>query len=194
MTKPFSVILLDEIEKAHASVLTTLLQVLDEGILRDEDNKEVSFRDAIIIATSNAGALEIQDYISHGVKISDFEQEFVNNLIQSHQFRPEFLNRFDEIVIFKPLEKPELLQIVDLILASLNKNLTNQKIQVSVSDEAKSYLVDKGYDPQLGARPMRRIIQKTVENIVAKSIIAGEVSDQRVIEISLADLQAVLES
>ena len=194
MTKPFSVILLDEIEKAHASVLTTLLQVLDEGILRDEDNKEVSFRDAIIIATSNAGALEIQDYISRGVKISDFEQEFVNNLIQSHQFRPEFLNRFDEIVIFKPLEKPELLQIVDLILASLNKNLTNQKIQVSVSYEAKSYLVDKGYDPQLGARPMRRIIQKSVENIVAKSIIAGEVSDQRVIEISLADLQAVLES
>ena len=97
-------------------------------------------------------------------------------------------------MIFKPLEKPELLQIVDLILASLNKNLTNQKIQVSVSDEAKNYLVDKGYDPQLGARPMRRIIQKSVENIVAKSIIAGEVSDQRVIEISLADLQAVLES
>ena len=93
MTKPFSVILLDEIEKAHASVLTTLLQVLDEGILHNEDNKEVSFRDAIIIATSNAGALEIQDYISRGVKISNFEQEFVNNLIQSHQFRPEFLNR-----------------------------------------------------------------------------------------------------
>ena len=193
MTKPFSVILLDEIEKAHPAVLTTLLQVLDEGILRDEDNKDVSFRDAIIIATSNAGALEIQDYISRGVKINDFEQEFINNLIQSHQFRPEFLNRFDEIVIFKPLDKPELLQIVDLILASLNKNLTHQKIQVSVSDEAKNYLVDKGYDPRLGARPMRRIIQKSVENIVAKSIIAGEVTDQRVIEISLADLQAVLE-
>lgn len=193
LTKPFSVILLDEIEKAHSAVLTTLLQVLDEGILRDEDNKEVSFRDAIIIATSNAGALEIQDYISRGVKISEFEQQFINNLIQSHQFRPEFLNRFDEIVLFKPLEKPELLQIIDLILAGLNKTLTHQKIQVAVSDEAKNYLVDKGYDPQLGARPMRRIIQKSVENIVAKSIIAGELGGQRTIEISLADLQAVLE-
>ncbi len=193
MQKPFSVILLDEIEKAHPSVLTTLLQVLDEGILRDQDNKEVGFRDAIIIATSNAGALEIQEYISRGVKISEFEQDFINNLIQTRQFKPEFLNRFDEIVLFKPLDKPELVQIVDLIIQNLNKNLTNQKIQVSVNDEARMYLVEKGYDPQLGARPMRRIIQQTVENIVAKAIIAGDVASGRMIEIRLADLESILE-
>lgn len=189
LRQPFSVILLDEIEKAHPAVLTTLLQVLDEGVLRDADNKEVSFRDAIIIATSNAGALEIQDYINRGVEIRDFEAEFVEKLIQTRQFRPEFLNRFDEIVLFRPLVKGELLQIIDLTLEKLNRNLAHQKIEVKVSEDAKLFLLEKGYDLQFGARPMRRVIQQTVENIVAKAIIAGQTTGQQVIEIALADVQ-----
>lgn len=171
--QPFSVILLDEIEKAHPSVLTTLLQVLDEGILRDEKNREISFRDSIIIATSNAGANEIREKIASGAKIDDFKEEFIENLISSNEFKPEFLNRFDEICLFKPLSKEDLASVLDLIIASTNKTLEPQKISVVVDPAAKQILIDKGYDPKMGARPMRRIVQKTVENIVAAAILSG---------------------
>ena len=103
--RPFSVVLLDEIEKAHPQVLTTLLQLLDEGILRDENNREISFRDTIVIATSNAGADRIREYIERGYQLEQFEQTFINELINANLFRPEFLNRFDEIVLFRPLGK-----------------------------------------------------------------------------------------
>ena len=175
MKQPFSVVLLDEIEKAHPQVLTTLLQLLDEGILRDIKNREVSFRDAIVIATSNAGADRIREYIERGYKLQDFEQKFVDELISSNQFRPEFLNRFDEIVIFRPLEKPELIQVIDLILAGINKQMALQKITINVADDAKLFLVDRGYDPRLGARPMRRVVQRAVENLVAKQMLSGRV-------------------
>ena len=173
MKQPFSVILLDEIEKAHPSVLTTLLQVLDEGILRDEKNREVSFRDSIIIATSNAGANTIREKIEAGQNVNDFKEELIENLISSNEFKPEFLNRFDEICLFKPLSKEDLVQVLDLIIASTNKTLANQKISVNVTPEAKQILIDQGYDPKMGARPMRRIVQKTVENIVAAAILSG---------------------
>ena len=173
MKQPFSVVLLDEIEKAHPSVLTTLLQVLDEGILRDEKNREVSFRDTIIIATSNAGANEIRERIASGQQISDFKEEFLEKLIASNEFKPEFLNRFDEICLFKPLSKENLVQVLDLIIASTNKTLEPQKISVQVTPEAKQLLIEKGYDPKMGARPMRRIVQKTVENITAAAILSG---------------------
>lgn len=173
MKQPFSVILLDEIEKAHPSVLTTLLQVLDEGILRDEKNREISFRDSIIIATSNAGANVIREKIESGVGINDFKEELIDSLINSGEFKPEFLNRFDEICLFKPLSKEDLIQVLDLIIASTNKTLETQKISVNVTPEAKQILIDQGYDPKMGARPMRRIVQKTVENIVAAAILSG---------------------
>ncbi len=176
MKKPFSVILLDEIEKAHPNVLTALLQVLDEGILRDEKNREVSFRDAIIIATSNAGAERIQELIARGYDSKNSEELIVNDLIASREFRPEFLNRFDEIVVFEPLSKDNLLQIIDLMIAGVNKTLAGQKITVSVSQEAKVLLAELGYDPKLGARPMRRVIQKVVENTIARKMLSGEVS------------------
>lgn len=192
MKQPFSVVLLDEIEKAHPQVLTTLLQLLDEGILRDIKNREVSFRDAIVIATSNAGADRIREYIERGYKLDQFEQQFVDELINSNQFRPEFLNRFDEIVIFKPLEKPELMKVIDLILAGINKQMASQKVTIAVTDEAKSYLVDKGYDPRLGARPMRRVVQRAVENLVAKQMLSGAVVPGSVIEVTLDQVQAVL--
>ncbi len=192
MKQPFSVVLLDEIEKAHPQVLTTLLQLLDEGILRDIKNREISFRDSIIIATSNAGADRIREYIERGYKLQDFEQQLVDELIDSNQFRPEFLNRFDEIVVFRPLEKPELIQVIDLILGGINKQMASQKISINVAQDAKEYLVDVGYDPRLGARPMRRVVQRAVENLVAKQMLAGSVPPGTVIEISLDQVQRIL--
>ena len=192
MKQPFAVVLLDEIEKAHPQVLTTLLQLLDEGILRDIKNREVSFRDAIIIATSNAGADRIREYIERGYKLQDFEQKFVDELISSNQFRPEFLNRFDEIVVFRPLEKPELVQVVDLILAGVNKQMALQKVSVSVDADAKEFLVDKGYDPRLGARPMRRVVQRAVENLVAKQMLSGSVPPGTVITVTKDQVQQIL--
>jgi ATP-dependent Clp protease ATP-binding subunit ClpC len=192
--QPFSVVLLDEIEKAHPNVLNTLLQLLDEGILRDINNRAVSFKDAIVIATSNAGADRIRQYIEAGWHMEQFEERFTNELIDSGQFKPEFLNRFDEIVVFRPLNQPELLQVLDLILASINKTLSLQKVSVHVADEAKQTLVVAGYDPRLGARPMRRVVQRTIEDIVAKRMLSGVVAAGSVVEITLGDVQAALGS
>lgn len=193
MKQPFSVILLDEIEKAHPNVLSVFLQMMDEGILRDIKNREVSFRDSIIIATSNAGADIIREYIERGYDISRFESQFVDGLINSNQFRPEFLNRFDEIVIFKPLEKDELIQVVDLMINSVNKTLSAQKVSVSVENEAKKFLVESGYDPRLGARPMRRIVQRAVENTVANQMLSGSINPGDVINITFDQVRAIID-
>ena len=192
MKQPFSVVLFDELEKAHSTVLSTLLQLLDEGILRDVRNREVSFRDTVVIATSNAGADRIQEYLHRGYSLQQFEETFVNELISSHIFHPEFLNRFDEMVVFGPLEKSQLLQVVDLILADVNKNLAEQKITITVAQDAKEYLVEAGYDVRLGARPMRRVVQRAVENTVAKLLLSGEVKPGSTIEISRAQVEAIL--
>ncbi len=189
---PFSVVLLDEIEKAHPNVLTTLLQVLDEGVLRDINNREISFRDTILIATSNAGAEQIRAYIEAGYQIEQFSQQIQDELINSGQFRPEFLNRFDEIAVFRPLTKDELVQVIDLILVGINKNLATQKVFVAVDDDAKRALVDAGYDPRLGARPMRRVVQRSVENIVAEKMLAGQLVPGSGIRLTLADIQESL--
>lgn len=183
--QPFSVVLLDEIEKAHPDVLSALLQLLDEGVLRDSNNREVSFRDAIIVATSNAGADQIRGHIERGEAVEQFEEPLVNELINSQQFRPEFLNRFDEIVVFRPLTAEELLQVVDLIIAGTNKTLSAQKISVVLTDQAKWALVQQGYDPRLGARPLRRVVQRTVENVLAQRLLSGQVraGDQVVLDL-----------
>ena len=176
MKQPFSVVLLDEIEKAHPKVLTTLLQMLDEGILRDARNKEVSFRDTIIIATSNAGANRIREYVKSGTNLTSAKEDFLNWLMSTNEFKPEFLNRFDEICLFKPLSPADCLKIIDLIIEGVNKTLAPQKISVALDEGAKQLLVERGYDPELGARPMKRIVQKSVENIVAKSVLSNETS------------------
>lgn len=194
MKQPFSVVLLDEIEKAHPDILTTLLQLLDEGILRDIKNREVSFRDSIIIATSNAGADRIREYIDRGYSLEQFEQQFVNELIDSHQFKPEFLNRFDEIVVFRPLEKPELLQVIDIIISGINKTLAPQKITINVDNDAKEVLVENGYDPRLGARPLRRVVQRAVENIIAKQVLSGLASPGSVITITKEQVSSILDN
>lgn len=192
MKQPFSVVLLDEIEKAHPQVLTTLLQVLDEGVLRDAKNREVSFRDAIIVATSNAGADRVREYIERGYDLEQFEDQLVNELIDTNQFRPEFLNRFDEIVVFRPLNQSELLQVVDLILAGINKTLAPQQITVQVEQAGRELLVARGYDPRLGARPMRRIVQKAVENTVARQMLSGEAAPGSTIAISREQIEQIV--
>ena len=192
MKKPFSVVLLDEIEKAHPQVLTTLLQVLDEGILRDIKNREVSFRDTIIIATSNAGSEQIRHAIAQGQNLHEFREQFINNLISNGEFKPEFINRFDEICLFKPLSKEDLIKVIDLILKSVNKELADRKITVALEEEAKVLLVERGYDPKLGARPLRRIVQKTVENLVARAVLSGEIVSGADVVVTKAEIEQQL--
>lgn len=192
--QPFSVVLLDEIEKAHPNVLNVLLQMLDEGVLRDAANKEISFKDAIIIATSNAGAEKIREHIEAGEQLEQFEEAFVDELINTNIFRPEFLNRFDEIVLFRPLTVAELTQVVDLIVAGINKTLAQQKVSISLTQPAKEYLAQEGYDPRLGARPLRRIVQRSIENIVAKRVLGGNTTPGAVIQLDVPELQQSLEA
>lgn len=192
--QPFSVVLLDEIEKAHPNVLNVLLQMLDEGVLRDANNKPISFRDAIIICTSNAGAEQIRAHISQGQNLEDFEEAFVDELINANVFRPEFLNRFDEIVLFRPLKKEELMQLVDLLLRSLNKTLADRKVSVVLTDRAKELLATRGYDPRLGARPLRRVMQRAVENLVAQKLLAGQVNPGQQIQLDAPELHKALEN
>lgn len=189
--RPFSVILLDEIEKAHRDVVNLLLQLLDEGVMRDIDNKPVSFKDSIIIATSNAGADEIRRLIDEGKDIAKLQAELVDTVIERNIFAPEFVNRFDEVVVFRPLTPEELLKVVDLIIAGINKTLDNQKVQVELSEQAKKWLVDKGYDAKLGARPMRRVAQKYVENILAKRLLEHTASSGSKIRLDVNDFEAI---
>jgi len=175
-SQPYSVILLDEIEKAHTNVLNLLLQLLDEGQLSDSSGKPASFRDCIIITTSNAGAPAIRRQVEQGKSLKEFEKPFIDELITSGQFKPELLNRYDEIVLFRPLNEPELEQVVGLMIGDVNKTLSQQNISVELTPEATKKVVRLGYDPRLGARPMRRMIQQTVEDIIAKLILKKEVN------------------
>ena len=187
--QPFSVVLLDEIEKASPNILSMLLQLLDEGVLRDSENKPVSFKDAIIIATSNAGADKIRAHIENGEELEQFEQQFIDELINDNIFRPEFINRFDEIILFRPLSKVELIQIVDLLTEALNKTLDNQKIKIKLTTPAKEYLAQVGYDPRLGARPLKRMMQRAVENLVAQKLLKNQISSGQEIEIDAPELE-----
>lgn len=188
--QPFSVILFDEIEKAHPAVVNALLQMLDEGMMRDSDNRPVSFRDAIIIATSNAGADEIRAAIDNGQNIADLESTFVDTLIAKGSFAPEFVNRFDEVVLFKPLSQDDLVQVIDIIISGINATLDAQKVHVELTDAAKRWLVAKGYDSKLGARPMRRMAQRYVENIVAKRLLERTVQAGGVVQLDVGDFEA----
>jgi ATP-dependent Clp protease ATP-binding subunit ClpC len=187
--QPFSVVLLDEIEKAHPNILNLLLQLLDEGQLTDLQGRRVSFKDAVVIATSNAGADHIRARIEQGQQLEDFEIELTDQLISSGQFRPELLNRFDEIVLFRPLNASELAQVVRLMLGSINKTLANQNISVELTDAAIAQIVAVGNDPRLGARPMRRALQRAVENTVANKILRGEVQPGSRVTLDAPDLQ-----
>ncbi len=186
--QPFSVVLLDEIEKAHPNVLNLLLQLLDEGKLTDEKGRAASFKDAVIIATSNAGADSIRAHIEKGEELEQFEKPFIDELIGANQFKPELLNRFDEIVLFRPLNPDELAQVVRLMLVSINQTLAAQNISVNLTEAAIAAIVEHGNDPRLGARPMRRTLQKAVEDTVAKKILAGETNPGDTLTLDVDDL------
>ncbi len=187
---PFSVVLFDEIEKAHPNVINSILQMLDEGEMRDSKNRQISFKDAIVIATSNAGADKIREYIDDGKEVEQFEEEFTNCLIDSGIFKPEFLNRFDEMVVFRPLKMEELVQVVDILMAAVNSNLSKQKVKVELTNSAKQWLANQGYDQRLGARPLRRKVQSTVENIIAKKILSPDFRPGATISLDVPDLEA----
>lgn len=172
--QPFSVVLLDEIEKAHSNILNLLLQLLDEGQLTDASGRAASFKDCIIIATSNAGAAEIRERVGRGETLESFAAQFTDELINSGQFKPELLNRFDEVVLFRPLKPEELVQVVQLMVAEVNQTLSNQNITLELTPAAVQKIVELGNDPRLGARPMRRTLQKAVEDTVAQKILKGE--------------------
>ncbi len=184
--KPYSVVLFDEIEKAHPDVFNILLQVLDDGRITDSQGRTVDFKNTIIILTSNLGSPYILDGIGPNGEITDEARENVDTLLKQ-QFRPEFLNRLDEIIFYKPLAKSEIMKIVDLMLDDLRKRLNDKHIGINVSQAAKNYIVDCGYDPNFGARPLRRFIQSKVETLVAKKIIGSNLSAGDTIDIDFED-------
>lgn len=186
--QPFSVLLLDEIEKAHHNILNLLLQLLDEGQLTDASGKSASFRDTIVIVTSNAGSAQILDKVNAGENLSDFEKPLIDQLISEGIFRAELINRFDEVVLFRPLGKEELRQVAELMIRSVTKNLAVQNISVEVTPKAIDSLVEQGYDPQFGARPMRRVIQRTIEDIIAKRILSGQATPGSRITLDVEDV------
>jgi ATP-dependent Clp protease ATP-binding subunit ClpC len=189
--QPFSVLLLDEIEKAHPNILNLLLQLLDEGQLTDNNGRVTSFKDCIIIATSNAGAQLIRKAVESGQNLEQYESTFVEQLISANQFKPEFINRFDEIVLFRSLNQAELAQVVTLMMKEVNQTLSSQKIQVELSAEAIKAIVAKGYDARLGARPMRRVLQTAVEDNIANKILKGEAKPGDHIVMDVADLSLI---
>ena len=175
--KPYSVILLDEVEKAHPDVFNILLQVLDDGRITDSQGRTVDFKNTIIILTSNLGSPYILDGITESGDISEDARAKVDGLLKQ-QFRPEFLNRLDEIVFYKPLTKHEIYGIVDLMLDDLRDRLKDKQLNVEVTDRAKDYIIDQGYDPNYGARPLRRFLQRKAETLIAKKIIADDVAPE----------------
>ena len=180
--KPYSIILLDEIEKAHPDVFNILLQVLDDGKLTDSQGNTVSFQNTIIIMTSNAGSNLNNNSIGFGKQTLD-TNKIEENLKQV--FRPEFLNRIDEIIVFNPLTKPELMQIVDLMLKDTKKALADKNITINVLDDAKNFILEKGTNLKFGARPLRRAIQRYVEDEISEKILRGEIHEGQNVEISL---------
>ncbi|HNX64747.1 MAG TPA: ATP-dependent chaperone ClpB, partial [Oscillospiraceae bacterium] len=173
--KPYSVVLFDEIEKAHPDVFNILLQVLDDGRITDSQGRTVDFKNTIIILTSNLGSSYILDGITENNEISDEAKSHVDMLIKQ-QFRPEFLNRLDEIVYYKPLSKNDISSIVDLMIDDLQKRLKEKQLVIKVSQRAKDYIIDTGYDPVYGARPLKRFIQSKLETLLAKKIISEDIA------------------
>lgn len=172
--KPYSVVLLDEVEKAHPDVFNILLQVLDDGRITDSQGRTVDFKNTVIILTSNLGSHYILEGIDENGEINDDARDNVDALLKQ-QFRPEFLNRLDEIVFYKPLTKKEIYSIVDLMLSDLGKRLKDKQVYIEVSEKAKEYIVEEGYDANYGARPLRRFIQRKAETLIAKKLIADDI-------------------
>ena len=189
--KPYSVVLFDEVEKAHPDVFNILLQVLDDGRITDSQGRTVDFKNTIIILTSNLGSSAILEGIGADGQISEQAKEQVNALLKQ-QFRPEFLNRLDEIVFYKPLTRDEIGHIVDLQMVDLQRRLADKQLGVKLTPEAKTFIVDSGYDPVYGARPLKRFLQSKVETLIAKKIIQGNIKPRETLLVDYDGKQLVV--
>lgn len=190
--KPYSVILFDEIEKAHPDVFNILLQVLDDGRLTDNQGRTVNFKNTIIIMTSNIGSQYLLDGIDNNGEIKEDAKESVREELK-RRFRPEFLNRVDEIVMFKPLGKSEISSIINLELEKIQSRLADRKIEINLDESAKDFIIENAYSPIYGARPIKRFLQKNIETALGKKIIAGEISDKQEVKISADGEKIIIE-
>ena len=193
--KPYSVVLFDEIEKAHPDVFNVLLQVLDDGRITDSQGRTVDFKNTILIMTSNIGSTYLLDGIEENGEIKQEARDLVDRDLRGH-FRPEFLNRLDEIIMFKPLTKDNIGGIVELLLDDLNRRLKDQELSLALTKAAKDYIIEGGYDPVYGARPLKRYVQKYVETLTAKLILSGDIraNDRIVIDVENGELTAHTET
>lgn len=189
--KPYSVVLFDEVEKAHPDVFNIMLQILDDGRITDSQGRTVDFKNTIIIMTSNLGSEYLLDGLDDKGNISEEARDAVDGLLRTH-FRPEFLNRLDEIVYYKPLQKEEIGAIVDLLIKGLQARLDDKQLKVEITDKAKNFIIDNSYDPQFGARPLKRFLQRKVETLIAKEIIADKLSEGDTVVIDLKDGELVI--
>ncbi len=184
--KPYSVVLFDEVEKAHPDVFNVLLQVLDDGRITDSQGRTVDFKNTILIMTSNIGSSYLLEGIDAQGNISEESQKMVMEDLRAH-FRPEFINRLDETILFKPLTKEDIYHIIDLLVADVNKRLADREISIRLTEEAKNYVVEGGYDPTYGARPLKRYLQKNVETLAARLMLKGDVGAQDTIVLDVKD-------
>jgi ATP-dependent Clp protease ATP-binding subunit ClpB len=182
--KPYSVVLFDEIEKAHADVFNALLQVLDDGRLTDAQGRTVDFRNTVIIMTSNIGSDHLLEGVTPGGELKPESRGLVMDALRRH-FRPEFLNRVDDIVLFKPLTESEIERIVDLMFDDLRRRLAGRRMTLEVTDEAKRFIARAGYDPIFGARPLRRYISHEVETRIGRALLTGDIDDGAVIRVGV---------
>ena len=180
--KPYSVVLFDEIEKAHPDVFNVLLQVLDDGRITDSQGRTVDFKNTILIMTSNIGSEYLLNGINSNGDIEASAEEMVMNELRAH-FRPEFLNRLDEIIMFKPLSREDIHSIIDILMKNLNNRLVNREISIELAPAAKDYIIEQGYDPVYGARPLKRFLQKHVETLAGRLILSDAVLPGDVIQI-----------
>jgi len=189
--KPYSVVLFDEIEKAHADVFNTLLQVLDDGRLTDAQGRTVDFKNTVVIMTSNIGSEYLVTGVSPSGELKPDARERVLNELRMH-FRPEFLNRVDDIVLFKALTEHEIEQIVDLMLNDLRTRLRERRITIDVSDAARRHIAEEGFDPVYGARPLRRFIAHDVETRIARALLAGDILDGATVRVEVQEGEIVI--
>ena len=188
--KPYSVVLFDEIEKAHPDVFNILLQVLDDGRITDSQGRTVDFKNTIIILTSNLGSQYLLDGIDENGNISEEARKGVMEELR-RSFRPEFLNRLDETIFFRPLTKDNLNGIIDIMLAQLRKRLADRSLGLEVTDKAKELIIDRGYDPVYGARPLRRYLQSSLETLVARKILSGDIDADSTITVDAENCELV---
>jgi ATP-dependent Clp protease ATP-binding subunit ClpB len=188
---PYSVVLFDEIEKAHPDVFNILLQILDDGRITDSQGRTVDFKNTIIILTSNLGSSYLLEGIEEDGSIRPEAQEAVMAELR-RSFRPEFLNRLDEIILFRPLTRENLNSIIDLMVESLRKRLKDRDLDLELTDAAKELIIERGYDPLYGARPLRRVLQSSVETLVARTILRGDISAGSTITVDARDGELVV--